>query len=242
MAYNESLRFEFRGALDVEAFRAAIAQLAQRHPILLASISADGQWQQIKLGGKLDVPYLDLRGSVKDDQDRELAAMFRQEVAEPFDLLAGPLLRVRIASLSDDRHVVTWTAHHIVCDGWSVGVLIGELGTIYSALKQGIQPVLPAPASFREYAFAEQPDGAEARLAMAFWRQQFGELPPPLELPTDRPRPPIRSAKAAVNGVASAAGSMRTSPRTPTAVAPPRSYANTPSATRKAHSLVIAAP
>jgi len=197
VAYNESLRFEFRGALDVEAFRAAIAQLVQRHPILLASISADGQWQQIKLGGKLDVPYLDLRGSVKDDQDRELAAMFRQEVAEPFDLLAGPLLRVRIASLSDDRHVVTWTAHHIVCDGWSVGVLIGELGTIYSALKQGIQPVLPAPASFREYALAEQADSPEARLAIAFWREQFRELPPPLELPIDRPRPPIRSAKAA---------------------------------------------
>ncbi|OLC28222.1 MAG: hypothetical protein AUH28_19260 [Acidobacteria bacterium 13_1_40CM_56_16] len=200
VAYNESLRFEFRGAFDVQAFRGAIAQLVQRHPILLASVSPDGQWQQIKVGGKLDVPLLDFRGMDKTEQERELAAKIGQEVTERFDLVAGPLLRVRIACLSDDQHVVTWTAHHIVCDGWSVGVLIRELAIIYSALKQGLQPVLPAPFSFREYALSEHPDDAEVRLAMEFWRRQFDEQPPPLELPTDRPRPPIRSAKAAARG------------------------------------------
>jgi len=197
VAYNESLRFEFRGAFDAKAFRAAIAQVVRRHPILLASVSPDGQWQRMKVAGKLDVPLLDFRGMDKTEQERELAAKIGQEVTERFDLVAGPLLRVRIACLSDDQHVVTWTAHHIVCDGWSVGVLIRELAIIYSALERGIQPVLQAPDSFQEYALAEQPDGAEAQRATAFWREQFRELPPPLELPTDRPRPPIRSAKAA---------------------------------------------
>jgi amino acid adenylation domain-containing protein len=197
VAYNESLRFEFHGAFDVEVFRAALGQVLQRHPILLASISPDGQSQQVRTDYKLDVPLLDFRGQDKEKKERELTAMLEREVSEPFDLVAGPMLRVKIACLSDDHYVVIWTAHHIICDGWSVGILVRELATIYSALKKGIQPVLPAPASFREYALENQSDRAEARDAVAFWSKQFAEIPPPLELPTDRPRPAIRSAKAA---------------------------------------------
>jgi len=196
VAYNESLKLQFRGAFDVEVFREAVRQVVQRHSILLANLSADGQWQQVRPDTKLDVPLSDFSAQNETERERGLTALFEQEVSEPFDLVAGPLLRVKIARLSTAHHVVIWTAHHIVCDGWSGALLVSELAVIYSALKQGIQPVLEAPIPFREYALATQADSSVARDAMVYWRQQFAEVPLPLALPADRPRPLVRTARA----------------------------------------------
>jgi amino acid adenylation domain-containing protein len=196
LAYNESQSFDFRGPFDVEVFRAAMGQVVERHPIVLASISPDGQWQQVKSGATLNIPLLDFSAQDKKEQELQLAATIEREPVEPFDLVAGPLLRVTIIRLSADHHAVLWTVHHIICDGWSAGILIRELAMIYSALKQGIKSDLPTPASFKEYSFETQPDRPVARDAMLFWGQQFAEVPPPLEMPTDRPRPMLRSAKA----------------------------------------------
>jgi len=196
IAYNESLKLQFRGAFDVEVFREAVRRVVQRHSILLANLSADGQWQRVRPGTKLDVPLSDFSAQNETERERGLTTLIEQEVSEPFDLVAGPLLRVRIARLSTEHHVVIWTAHHIVCDGWSAEVLVSELAVIYSALKQGAQPVLEAPIPFREYALASQADSSVARDAMEYWRQQFADVPAPLDLPTDRPRPAVRSARA----------------------------------------------
>jgi amino acid adenylation domain-containing protein len=194
LGYNESLKLEFHGSFDAELFRAAIQQIVHRHPILLACFSSDGQWQRIDPAVKLDVPLLDFSAKLKPAQ--ELERLIEKEVSSSFDLTQGPLLRVRIVRLSNERHVVVWTAHHIVCDGWSGGLIVSELAKIYSALKQGAAPVLDAAESFRQYAITNQGDSEEARDASTYWSRQFAEIPTPLEFPTDRLRPAVRTAQA----------------------------------------------
>ena len=196
VAYNESLSLEFHGSFDAETFTAAIRQVVRRHPILLARISDDGQWQEVNPDRTVDVPLIDLSDSSEVDRQRELTVIVEREGCEPFDLVAGPLLRVRIVRLTRDHHVVIWNAHHIVCDGWSGGALVSELAKLYSALKQDRQPVLDVPVPFQEYVQEVRSDGALSREALAYWEKQFTELPPLLDLPTDRPRPKVRTASA----------------------------------------------
>ena len=196
VAYNESLSLQFHGPFDVDLFRASARQIVQRHPILLANLSADGQWQQVKSGVRLDIPLIDVSHENASDAERRLGDIVGQEISGPFDLVSGPLLRVRIVRLSAEHHVVIWTAHHIICDGWSGGLIVSELASIYSASKSGTHAALEEPASFREYALANQADNAVAGNAMEYWRKQFADVPPPLDLPIDHPRPVVRSARA----------------------------------------------
>jgi amino acid adenylation domain-containing protein len=195
LAYNESLSLDLRGSFDVEVFRAAASQVIQRHPILLAHMSPDGQWQEINFETKVEMPLIKVRGGDEPEGEAELKATIDEEVSFTFDLVKGPLLRVRIIRLSEQHHVVIWTAHHIICDGWSAGLLLSELAKIYSALKQGTAPSLDVPVSFLDYARATQSDAGEAQ-ALGYWRRQFADVPPVLDLPTDRARSLVRSASA----------------------------------------------
>jgi amino acid adenylation domain-containing protein len=197
VAYNESLKLEFRGDFDVDLFRRAARQVVDRHPILLASISADGQSQKCTSHSDLDLPLVDFSALADSEREQQLAAAIEREVSEKFELTIGPLLRVKIVRLASDDHVVLWTAHHIICDGWSGGLIVSELATIYSALKKDLQPELDAPQSFRDYALAVQKQSPEKQRTIEYWRRQFAELPAPLDLPADRLRPRIRSAQAA---------------------------------------------
>ncbi len=196
VAYNESLKFDFRGAFDVDLFRAAAHQVVQRHPILLGSLSEDGEWQRLNPDAELDMPLFDLSRENETEREQNLTEIVDRETSEAFDLVAGPLLRVRMVRMAPEHHVVIWTAHHVVCDGWSGGLIISELAKIYSALKEGKQPDLEKPERFEEYALITQGDSAETREALEYWRQQFVELPPALDLPTDHRRAPVRTARA----------------------------------------------
>jgi amino acid adenylation domain-containing protein len=197
VAYNESLKLEFRGHFNEKLFRAAIDQVIERHPILLASITNDGQMQRIPASRNLSVPSFDLSEKNDAERDRELETLIEREVSEAFDLAHGPLVRVRIVQLASDHFIVLWTAHHIVCDGWSGGLLVSELAKIYSALKTGSQPALDSPGSFHQYALDSQVRSSESLDALGYWCQQFAEIPLPLDLPTDHPYPRVRTARAA---------------------------------------------
>jgi amino acid adenylation domain-containing protein len=197
VAYNESLKLEFAGEFDVEVFREAARRVVERHPILLGSISLDGQWQTALPGSSLELPVLNFSEESEIEKHARLAELVQREASDKFNLAAGPLLRVKIIHLAANHHVVLWTAHHIVCDGWSGGLVVSELATIYSALKQGQQPKLDSPQPFRNYALAMQEQSREREAAVEYWRDQFVVPPPPLELPSDRARPRVRSARAA---------------------------------------------
>lgn len=197
VAYNESLSFTFEGPFDVEAFTIALRQVVRRHPILLARISEDGQWQEVDSNRMIDVPIADLSVLPKIDRQKEFGVIVDREATAPFDLAKGPLLRTRVVRLSNDHHVVIWNAHHIVCDGWSGGVLVAELAKVYSALKQGGHPELDEPVPFRDYAAVVQQENPSTRNAIEYWCRQLTDVPPPLDLPTDRGRPLVRSGRAA---------------------------------------------
>ncbi|HEV7513417.1 MAG TPA: aminotransferase class III-fold pyridoxal phosphate-dependent enzyme, partial [Candidatus Acidoferrum sp.] len=123
VGYNESLKLELRGGFDAELFRAAVSQVIQRHPILLASFSPDGRWERVDPNIKLEIPLIDLSAKKDSECEHELDQVIEREVSDSFDLAVGPLVRVRIVRMANEHHVVIWTAHHIICDGWSGGIV-----------------------------------------------------------------------------------------------------------------------
>jgi amino acid adenylation domain-containing protein len=196
LAYNEVLKLQFQGIFDGAVFRQAVDEVGKRHQVLLAGLSEDGEWGRIHAGRTIEIPLFDLSGHEADEQTRALSRIAEEQAHKPFDLVAGPLVRAKLIKLSSDHHVVFWTAHHIVCDGWSCALIVDELSKIYSAQKRGSAPLLPTPFSFDEYARTAQPVSGSALNVIEYWKQQFAVLPPSLDLPTDRPRPLVRSAKA----------------------------------------------
>lgn len=194
-AYNESMCLRLQGNLDIESLRFSIQELVQRHEALRTTFSPDGSTLCIASSVKLDIPALDL--SIVDDRDREskLAHLRRQEVDRPFNLVRGPLFRSQIIKLQEQEHIVILTGHHIICDGWSWGILFPDLGAIYSARQQGLAANLPQPESFIEYAISQEENSTTTEIIEAekYWLEQFSGTIPVLDLPTDRSRPALRT-------------------------------------------------
>ncbi|MEO6862811.1 MAG: amino acid adenylation domain-containing protein, partial [Microcoleus sp.] len=194
-AYNESMCLRLQGNLDLESLRFSIQELVQRHDTLRATFSPDGSTLCVAASIALDIPMIDL--SILDDRDREskLAYLRRQEVDRPFNLVSGPLFRSQIIKLQEQEHIVIITCHHIICDGWSWGILLPDLGAIYSAKKQGLAANLPQPESFTEYAILQQTQSTSTEVidAKNYWLKHFFDTTPVVDLPTDRPRPALRT-------------------------------------------------
>ena len=199
LAFNESVEIRFAGALDAAAMRAALEGLVARHEALRATFSADGLTTNIAATVPLEVPFVDLAGTEPRSRAARLEAVRASQVERPFDLERGPLFRAEIVRLEEREHVVFLTSHHIVCDGWSAGVLVSDLAALYAAAG-GAPRALAAADRFSDYALAERArEGSpESAADERYWIERFaGALPPPLELPTDRPRPPLRTTASA---------------------------------------------
>ncbi|PZV11855.1 MAG: non-ribosomal peptide synthetase [Leptolyngbya sp.] len=195
-SYNESQPIWLRGALKVDALRFALQQLVQRHEALRATFSPDGMLLCIARSLDLDLPLIDL--SQVGDRDAQLTALLHQAVLDPFELIYGPLIRVQLVRYASEAHLLILTVYHLICDGWSWGVLLPDLAALYSAAAQGVNASLEAPESFSNYAIsqAEQVHSPEALAAEQYWVSQFTGTPPVLELPTDRPRPALKTYNA----------------------------------------------
>lgn len=196
-AYNESMCLRLQGNLDVESLRFSIQELVQRHESLRTTFSPDGSTLCIAAAIEIDIPLIDL--SILGDRESKLADLRRQEVSQPFNLVRGPLFRNKIIKLQEQEYIVILTGHHIICDGWSWGILLPDLGAIYSARQQGLAANLPQPESFTEYAIlqSEQATSPEVIDAEKYWLEQFSGTIPVLDLPTDRARPPLRTYQGA---------------------------------------------
>ncbi|TPG61721.1 non-ribosomal peptide synthetase [Hymenobacter nivis] len=194
-AYNEAVALRLTGPLDRPALQRALDALVAQHEALRATFSADGRHLCILTPEPLPLACHDLTAQTPAEQRQWLAAHARQEVLHVFSLTAGPLLRVSLAALSDTDHCLTLTAHHIVCDGWSIGVMLQDLGQLYSAYAQQMLPFLPAPPTFSSYA-AEQAafyQSADYGRVEQFWVEQYRGPVPVLDVPTDFPRPAART-------------------------------------------------
>ncbi|WP_375167854.1 amino acid adenylation domain-containing protein [Bradyrhizobium sp. CCGB01] len=189
------------GVLDVEALRRSIDRLFARHEALRSVFRMiDEQPHVMLLPAHERVPLLehDLRG--RDDREQELARLCREEAAMPFDLAAGPLIRGRLIRTEEREHLFLLTQHHIVSDGWSIGVIIRELGGLYRAFVAGKDDFLPPLAiQYPDYAAWQRQwlRGERLQRQVDYWREALADAPAMLELPTDRPRPPVRSLAGA---------------------------------------------
>ncbi len=203
-SYNVPAAVRLAGDLDLSALAATLTGIVRRHEALRTTFaSSDGEAgpiQVIQPPHPVPLPLIDL-ADMSDREAREERArdLARAEALRPFDLRNGPLLRAGLLRLADDDHILLLSMHHIVSDGWSMGVLVHELGVLYAAFHQGRSaplPTLPAlPVQYADFAVWQRAwlAGDELERQVGWWRQQLHGAPAVLELPADRPRPAVQS-------------------------------------------------
>jgi amino acid adenylation domain-containing protein len=194
-AYNESFTLKLYGNLNRPALLDAINRVIARHEALRITIGPEGDFQEFAPELKLEVSIEDL--SALDDAARStvLAELIADDARLPFNLTRGPLVRAKLIRLAPEEHHLVFTTHHIVCDGWSTNVILDELSKLYNALSAGNVCTLPTPMGFGAYASLQEEhfSSHEGAANESYWVEQFKQIPPLLDLPLDRPRPPIKS-------------------------------------------------
>jgi amino acid adenylation domain-containing protein len=200
--YNLPLAWRFGGALNVPALEQSLGEMVRRHEILRTTFaSVDGQPVQVIASDlALTLSVLDLQAHPAGEREMALQRLTIKEARRPFDLARGPLIRATLLRLSDEDHVLLLTLHHIIFDGWSAEVFWRELTMLYTAICTSQPLSLPAlPLQYADFAAWQrqwlQGEALEAQLA--YWKQQLGDTLPVLELPTDRPHPPVQTFRGA---------------------------------------------
>ncbi len=204
-SYNMPIVLRISGRLNVAALESSLADVVRRHEALRTSFSLieDVPVQVVSEIPEWHLPLIYL--STMPEAEREAEIFIKREAMRPFDLQAGPLFRATLLHLADDEHVLLLTMHHIVSDGWSMGVLVREAATLYQAYIEGREAALPE--ILVEYAdFAcwqrEWLTGEVLEEQLSYWRQQLGGALAELELPVDRARPKTASYRGAMETLA----------------------------------------
>ncbi len=192
--YHTPTAARLAGALDVTALKQALNFIVARHQTLRTTFSLVGgdPRQVIAAALRLEIPLVDLSKLPPVEREAEADRRLKQEACRPFDLSRGPLIRAILVRLDAREHILLVTMHHIVTDGWSVGVFHQELTALYEAFSNGNPSPLPElPIQYTDYAEWQRQSsaGAAYESQLSYWKQQFKTLPPVLELPTDHPRP-----------------------------------------------------
>ena len=207
--YNLSAAVRLTGELDRAAFAAALGEILRRHEVLRTTFQADTDApsgepvQVISAASEINLPVVDLAVLPAVEREREAARLTGELARRPFDLARDPMLRGSLLALTAEEHVAVVTLHHIASDGWSIGVLTGELAALYAAFREGPQG-MPSPLpelaiQYADYAAWQrrQLSGERLEAELAFWRQRLLGAPPALELPTDRPHSAVASQRGA---------------------------------------------
>jgi len=197
-AYNESILLKFTGALQIDILQKAFNEIIIRHNALRASFSEDGT--QIRINENLLAPFeiLDLTFLKKDEQRSYVKEVRSNEVHEEFDLEVGPLIRAKVLKLNDQENMLIITGHHIVCDGWSLSLLLQDLSKIYTSLANNKVPDLPPANNFIDFATTQKiyQNTIEYAGTETFWLKQFEGDISQLSFPTDKARPAFRTFNA----------------------------------------------
>ncbi|MFI0165618.1 amino acid adenylation domain-containing protein [Streptomyces sp. NPDC017095] len=195
--YNALRALRLRGCLDTAALTAALDQVVRRHEMLRTTFDAvDGRGVQVvheHTGQAL--PTVDVSGP---DAETTVERFLAAEMNTPYDLRRGPLLRATLLRVDADEHVLVLAMHHIVCDGWSTGRLLGELAAAYEAAVAGVAAGLPpVPVQYADYAVWERERSAALDEQLDYWRGRLAGMRT-ADLPTDRPRPAVRTSAGAI--------------------------------------------
>jgi amino acid adenylation domain-containing protein len=196
-AYNVSQARRLRGALNIEALTKAIQTIAQRHEILRTGFDFIDQKpvQIIAPTITIDIPIIDLTVQPESAKLSHAIALLNQAANQPFDLTRHPLWCVQLLCLAEDDHILGLNFHHIIIDGWSLGVFWRELHCCYAALMRGDVPRLAdLPIQYADYAIWQQQYLASGwEQSLNYWQQQLGGELPTLHLPNSRPRPAVQT-------------------------------------------------
>ncbi|HEU4834049.1 MAG TPA: amino acid adenylation domain-containing protein, partial [Pyrinomonadaceae bacterium] len=201
-AYNMLSTVRLRGELNVAALRRSFTEVVRRHEVLRTRFVTEGGEPQQIVGASwnVELPVLDLQELLEGERETAAREWAVRQAAQPFVLSEGPLLRVGLARLSEEEHVLALTMHHIISDGWSVGVLIREVSALYEAYSRGEEsPLAELAVQYGDFAVWQRDwlQGEVLDQQLRYWREQLAGLVA-LELPTDRARPAVPSHRGAV--------------------------------------------
>jgi amino acid adenylation domain-containing protein len=197
--YMLYLALNIRGPLDVAALKDALHEIGRRHEVLRTTFpERQGAPVQVIASELTDsLSVVDLSQFPAAERETELRRRIAEEMNRPIDLQQGPLVRILLLRRDGHDHAVVACTHHIIHDGWSMGVLLGELGRLYPAFAAGQAAPLPElPIQYADFSAWQRRllSGERLEQLRAYWRDQLASVPP-LELPTDRPRPAIRTTR-----------------------------------------------
>ncbi|HFQ93363.1 MAG TPA: non-ribosomal peptide synthetase, partial [Anaerolineae bacterium] len=200
--YNISAALRLTGPLDTAALQKTLQTIGERHEILRVNFQTEKGYPVQVVAPELNVPLpqTDLRDLPPAEREKVAAQLAAAEAQKPFDLSRDPLLRASLLRLDEEEYVFFLTMHHIVSDGWSVGVFIQETAVLYDAFVNGrANPLPPLTIQYSDYADWQRrwlESGVQAE-QLAYWQEKLGDTPPILELPTDHPRPAVQSHNGA---------------------------------------------
>ncbi|MFT4095054.1 MAG: amino acid adenylation domain-containing protein [Niabella sp.] len=197
IAYNESCSLYLSGELNIDILRESVAELHHRHESLRATFTEDGSKMIIYESRSSELHYQDLEALDAALQKKTLENYHDNDAWSGFDLFNGPLTRVALFRLNAETHVLTITAHHIICDGWSFGILLEDLSGLYNAKCQG-QPSPEKPLLFSDYVirFLEYEQSGKYQEVLNYWKKEYEGNVPVFEMPPDFPRPALRTYKS----------------------------------------------
>jgi amino acid adenylation domain-containing protein len=206
VAYNLPAAVRLTGRLDVAALAGSLRAIAARHEVLRTTFRAfQGEPRQVIFGHgandqRLPLPLADLSALPADVREAEGKRLLRAVAGQPFNLTREPLGRCLLVRLAAEEHAFLAVMHHIVSDGWSMGVLIRELGELYAASQEGRPAALPPlPIQYADFAIWQHGwlRGEALETLLDWWRRELDGAPQTLDLPTDRPRPPVQTFRGA---------------------------------------------
>jgi len=198
-SYSMPGGMRLRGRLQAECLAASLTEVVRRHDVLRTTYAAVGgvPRQRVHDASALPLPFVDVGGIDASWQEVAVRQCAVREARRPFDLARGPVVRARVVRIAEREHAVFFTMHHIASDGWSVDVLLQEVAALYAAFALGRPSPLPElPVQYADYAQWQRDrlgGGGVLDAQLMYWRRQLDGIPRALELPCDRPRPPVRT-------------------------------------------------
>jgi amino acid adenylation domain-containing protein len=201
-AYNIPTALRMAGPLNVPALEKTLNEIVRRHETLRTVFDiVEGQLVQvIHAAEPTEIVVIDLRDVPEVTRKAQAVRIAMQEAQGPFDLARGPLLRVSLLRLADEEHIALVTLHHIISDGWSTGVFIREVAALYEAYSAGKDsPLAEMGVQYADYAVWQREwlSGTVLEEQLGYWREQLGGELAVLDLPADRPRPPVQTFRGA---------------------------------------------
>ena len=197
-AFNMAVEIDFHGRLNVAALAQAVTQLGQRHQMLRARFSADGETMQVDAQSKIELRVLDLGQNGPEQAQPEVELLRQREVSTAFDLINKQAWRIKLLLLGNQDSCILFTVHHVVADGWSMAVMRNDLESLYNANVDKVAPSLEPAVDFDDYLLYldEQQNNGNRDASRDYWVEQFSSGVPAFDFPLDHARPPQRTYAA----------------------------------------------